>query len=263
MKRLSRTMSAALVMTAALFAFSACTGNNAPTVTDAFKIEGADEASTYTQEGNVITLTEKGTPEYTLSGPFEGQIVVKAKGTVLKLNGVTLTNKDKPAIQADLKVEIKTVENTKNVIKTTGEANKENKIGAINGEKAVEIGGSGELEVSGSVYHGIKADDCEVKGSGKITVSGTDKGSAINCNNFNVKADKTFTLNLKDSKTGIKADKNITILSGTFNLSNLGTGFKTDKFADDGKTHKIEISSNATVNYADSVTKKTDTDPAA
>ena len=250
MKKLSMTVSA-LLFTVAALSFYSCkpTTDNNTDKTPAFTITGVDEVSTYTQEGNVITLTAEGTPEYVLTGTFEGKIIVKAKGTVLKLNGVTLTNANAPVIDAELKVEIKAEENTENTITTTGAYDENNKIGAINGAKKVEIGGSGKLTVSGSVCHGIKASDMEVKGSGIYTVSGNEEGSAINCNNFDVKAEKTFTLNLKDSKNGIKADKNITILSGNFNLTNLKTGFKTDKYEDDGEEHVISISEYANVTY--------------
>lgn len=282
MKKLSLTVSALLLAAAAL-SFASC---KTPTTTPSndnekteenkeenkqeenkeeekqeevtFKIEGANDASTYTKEGNVITLAAEGEPEYILTGTFEGKIIVKAKGTVLKLNGVTLTNKDAPVIDAELKVEIKAEENTENTITTTGDYNKDNKIGAINGAKKVEIGGSGKLTVSGSVCHGIKADDMEVKGSGTYTVSGSAKGSAINCNNFTVKADKTFTLNLKNSKNGIKADGSIDIASGTFNLSDLTTGFKTDTYEDDGESHTIKIADTATVTYKNVTTEKTE-----
>lgn len=258
MKKLSMTVSA-LLLTAAALSFYSCkpTTDNNTDKTPAFTITGADEASTYTQEGNVITLTAEGTPEYVLTGTFEGKIIVKAKGTVLKLNGVTLTNASAPVIDAELKVEIKAEENTENTITTTGAYDENNKIGAINGAKKVEIGGSGKLTVSGSVCHGIKASDMEVKGSGIYTVSGNKEGSAINCNNFDVKAGKTFTLNLKDSKNGIKADKNITILSGNFNLTNLKNDFKTDK--NDGEEHKIDIK-NAHITYTN-VTNKTNINP--
>lgn len=229
-----------------------------------FKIEGVDEYSIWekSEDGKTITLkTGEGAPsktngdeydyepEYTLSGDFEGQIVTTTKGTVLKLNGANLSNKDAPVISAPLKVEIKTEKDTVNTITTTGTKNGGSKTGAITGEKKVEIGGAGTLTVAGNVRHGIRGNEVEIKGSGTITVSGTIGGSAINCNIFTVGEGKTFTLNLKDSSNGVKADKSISIESGTFNLSNLSTGFKTDTFEDDGKAHYIKIEG-ATVDFS-------------
>lgn len=231
-----------------------------------FKIEGADKYSLWekSEDGKTITLktgegaAENYVPEYTLSGDFAGQIISTIKGTVLKLNGVKLTNKDAPVISAPLKIEIKTLKDTENTITTTGTKDKNNKTGAITGEKKVEIGGSGTLIVAGNIRHGIKGKEVELKGSGIITVSATDVGSAINCNTFTVEAlnsdgvPHSFTANLKDSANGVKADKNIDILSGTFNLTNLETGFKTDA----GGTINIETSLDVT--YTNVTTEKDD-----
>lgn len=231
-----------------------------------FKIEGADEYSLWekSEDGKTITLikgegaAEDYVPEYTLSGDFAGQIISTIKGTVLKLNGVKLTNKDASVISAPLKIEIKTLKDTENTITTTGTKNENNKTGAITGEKKVEIGGSGTLIVAGNIRHGIKGKEVELKGSGIITVSATDVGSAINCNTFIVKAlnsdgvPHSFTANLKDSSNGVKADENINISSGTFNLTNLKTGFKTDA----GGTINIEPSLDVT--YTKVTTEKDD-----
>ncbi|MCQ2584001.1 MAG: carbohydrate-binding domain-containing protein [Treponema sp.] len=234
-----------------------------------FKIEGADEYSLVeiSEDGKTITLkTGEGAPaqengdpyepEYTLSGDFEGQIVTTTKGTVLKLNGANLSNKDAPVISAPLKVEIKTLKDTENTITTTGTKDENNKTGAITGEKKVEIGGAGLLTVSGNVKHGIRGNEVEIKGSGTITVSATDVGSAINCNKFTVEAlnkddePHSFTANLKDSSNGVKADKSISIGSGTFKLSNLKTGFKTDP------NGTINIPESVSVNYENVTTEK-------
>lgn len=229
-----------------------------------FKIEGADEYSLWekSEDGKTITLktgegaAEDYIPEYTLSGDFAGQIISTIKGTVLKLNGVKLTNKDAPVISAPLKIEIKTLKDTENTITTTGTKDENNKTGAITGEKKVEIGGSGTLIVAGNIRHGIKGKEAELKGSGIITVSATDVGSAINCNIFTVEAlnsdgvPHSFTANLKDSANGVKADENIDISSGTFNLTNLETGFKTDA----GGTINISLD----VTYTNVTTEKDD-----
>lgn len=268
MKKLYKTLAVSLLMAVTLSFAVSCKPSADPVETPAdtpkepFKIE-KDNGFDYTIEGNVITLSADGTednvPEYTLSGDFEGKIIVKSKGTVLNLNGVTLTNAGEPVIEAELKVVIEAKAGTTNTISTTGDYDENSKSGAINGKKKVEIGGSGTLIVSGTVCHGIKGKEVEVKGSGNFTVSGNKKGSAINCNEFTVKTEKTFTLNIQNSKNGIKADGNITIASGTFNLKNLTTGFKTDKAKAEETPHSISVTG-ATVNFESDVTKHYDSD---
>ena len=232
---------------------------------EGFTLEGKDGATFfYSAKNKTITLSETEASEYTLSGNFEGQIVVKADDTVINLNNANLSNTDAPVIISDFKFEVSAKKDSTNTITTTGNINSENKIGAVTGEKRIKIGGGGTLDISCSVYHGVKSKKTvEVKGGGIFTISGTIEGSAINCDNFEVEADRTFTLNLKDSKNGVKADKNINILSGTFNLTNLKTGFKTDKFKDDGENHYINIEG-ATVDHSTITDTKfilTDTDP--
>lgn len=239
---------------------------------EGFTLEGKDGATFfYSAKNKTITLSETEASEYTLSGDFEGQIVVKADDTIINLNNANLSNTDAPVIISDFKFEVSAKKGSTNTINTTGNINSENKIGAITGEKRIKIGGGGTLDISCSVYHGIKSEKTvEIKGSGTFTVSGTMDGSAINCDNFEVETDRTFTLNLKDSKNGIKADESINIESGTFNLSNISkTGFKTDTKKDDAKKegydpekpiiHKIHISSDAKVEYGD-VPKKADSE---
>lgn len=182
--------------------------------------------------------------EYTLSGSFEGQIINKTKNTVIILNGVSLSNTEGiPAVYGELKTEIKAAENTVNTITVSGEAI-DSKSGALQCEKTLEIGGSGTLTVTCENAHGIKASKVELKGSGTFTFDGGSDSSAVNCNEFVVDEDKTFTANFKDSKNGIKADETITIASGTFNFENIhtaknkGTVLKTDTTADDTKDGK-------------------------
>lgn len=275
MKKSSKIFTTAVILSALLTFFTSCSNNSktpesnpektpaGPTDEKTFSIEGENDISTYTEENGVITLSKEGTednpPKYILKGDFKGKIVAQTKGTVITLNGVNLSNENAPAIEASKKIEIKVGKETVNKITVTGEYSDDNKIGAITGEKKVELGGSGILEVSGGVCHGIKANDMEVKGTGTYTVIGTTNGSAINCNNFEVGEGKNFTLNLKNAKNGIKADKSIKILSGTFNLSNLKTGFKTD---DDVETetgievHPITIADDAEVNFEKDVKNK-------
>lgn len=182
--------------------------------------------------------------EYTLSGSFEGQIINKTKNTVFILSGVSLSNTTgASAIYGELKTEIKAAENTENTITVTGpekapDATEDpSSEPAVSCDKAIEIGGSGNLTVSCEYGHGVKASKIELKGSGSFTFDGGSDSSAANCNEFVVeekkdedKDKKTFTATFKDSKNGIKADKTITIAYGTFNFENIAkVALKTDE----------------------------------
>ena len=258
------------ILTAALFLFSCGDKPNAeePAASQEENKEEAPKDSTeedpkpaYTitaQEGyeNTITVDEAaGTItlapavegiEYTITGDFEGQIINKTKATVIILNNANLKNtKGKAAIYGELKTEIKCEENTTNIITVTGEADKTYGKAAVLCEKAIEIGGDGSCTISCENGHGVKGKDVELKGKGNY-VFGPAKDSAINCNDFEVKADKTFTATFKDAKNGIKADNTISIKSGTFIFENITkVALKTDTSADDAagetKEHKITL----------------------
>lgn len=261
MKKLVRNFTALTMLIAASLMFAACSqsgddnndsGTQQPAgdtpATPAYTItapEGLENTITIDETAGTITLKPEAEDiEYTISGTFEGQIINKTKGTVLVLNGATLENKNgKAAVYGELKTELKAAKDTVNTITVTGEGDAK---AAVHCEKAVEIGGSGTLTISCENAHGVKASKVELKGSGTFTFDGGADSSAINCNEFGVKADKSFTANLKDSKNGIKADETIEIASGTFNFTNITkTALKTDTSKDDAennpKDHWIKI----------------------
>lgn len=261
MKKLVRKFTALTMLIAASLMFAACSqpgddnndsGNQQPAndtpATPAYTItapEGLENTITIDEAAGTITLEpEAEKTEYTISGKFEGQIINKTKGTVLVLNGATLENKNgKAAVYGELKTELKAAKDTVNAITVIGEGDGK---AAVHCEKAVEIGGSGTLTISCENAHGVKASKVELKGSGTFTFDGGADSSAINCNEFIVETEKTFTANLKSSKNGIKADETIEIASGTFNFSDISkTALKTDTLKDDDandpKNHWIKI----------------------
>ena len=209
--------------------------------------EGKENTITISEDGKTITLApEKGELEYTITGDFEGQIINKTKGTVIVLDNANLSNAEgKATIYGELKTEIKFKEGTTNTITVTGDADETYGKAAVFCEKKLEIGGAGSVTISCEDGHGLKGDEIELKGSGNY-VFGPVKDSAINCNDFEVKADKTFTATLKDAKNGIKADNTISIASGTFKFENIKkVALKTDTTANDEegetKEHKITL----------------------
>ena len=192
--------------------------------------------------GKIVIAPKKENAVYTISGYFSGQIVSKTKNTEIRLNGAFIENTaGLPAIFCEAKTEISTAQGTENYVVSSG--NGEKKSAAIQSKKNLVLGGSGALHVSGSVCHGIKADDVKIKGSGKFLIQGTERGSAISCENFIVEKGKNFACHLLNSKNGVKADETILVQSGNFFLESLGTAFKTDKKKDDPKKpHSITLS---------------------
>ena len=225
--------------------------------------EGLEDTVTIDEEAKTITLAPATNKQkYKISGEFEGQIINKTKGTVIVLSNAKLTNtQGKAAIFGEDDTEISADKDTQNTITVTGTADKTYGVGAVQcgikkNYKDLEIGGSGSLTITCENGHGVKADDIKLKGSGTFVFDGGAKNSAINCNVFLVKEEKTFTATLKDSENGIKADKSITINSGTFNFENLTTALKTDKTENYDPTdpnatteHFISISTSVNINF--------------
>lgn len=193
------------------------------------------------EEAKTITFApEAEKTEYTFKGAFDGQIINKTKNTVIILSNATLKNSDgKAAIYGELKTEIKAAEHTINTISTDKKVDVK---ATVYCEKGLEIGGAGTLTITSAndKTHAVKASKVELKGSGTFTFDGGSDASAINCNEFTVEEEKTFTANLKDSKNGIKADKTIEIASGTFNFENVITALKTDTSKDDKDGETVE-----------------------
>lgn len=217
--------------------FTGCPNNtDTPKEDDNDKTSFSITGGEYTTSEGKIELnavnpeTQEGV-EYEISGEFTGQIIVKVKGTKIKLNGATLSNENEPVIYCEKKCEISAAKDTTNTITMTGESAE--KTAAILGEKNLEFGGSGTCDISGNVCHGIKGDKVIFKGSGKYSISATSDGSAINCNNFAIEADKNVDISIKNAKNGIKADTNVSIKSGTLRFTDCGTAIKTDKAKDD------------------------------
>lgn len=245
-----------ICVAAAMFMFG-CKPESEAEETPAYTItaqEGYENTITVDEEAGTITLAPavEGI-EYTITGDFEGQIINKTKNTVITLDNANLKNTNgKAVIYGEAKIELKFKKDSTNTITVTGTDNTVYEEGkpdfskaAVLCEKAIEIGGDGSCTISCENGHGVKGKDVELKGKGNY-VFGPAKDSAINCNDFEVKADKTFTATFKDAKNGVKADNTITIASGTFIFENIKkVALKTDTSADDAagetKEHKITL----------------------
>jgi len=211
------------------------------------KVKNINEGDNcYTNKNGVITFTAA-TPvdetkdiEVSIKGHFKGQIVNQVKGLVITLNNAYLENEDAAVIVCEAKTEISAKKETTNYIVSTKKTETEepNKIGAVySKDKNIKLGGSGTCIIVGNIYHGIKADKVEFKGSGKYYLQGTKKGSAVNCDNFEIEpADpedpKTVSVYMCNAKNGIKADKSISIKNGKLYFYGHETALKTNTAAE-------------------------------
>lgn len=205
------------------------------------KISPMDSGVKITKKSIILSPSEEGVT-YTVSGYFKGQLVNKTKNTLIKLeNAFIETTNGLPSIFGEAKTEISTAQGSVNYVSSSGRS--EDKVSAIQCKKNLVLGGSGTLFVKGDVYHGIKADEVKIKGSGQFYIRGTKKGAAIKCQCLSVSEDKTFSAYLFNSKNGVKADETIKISSGNFYLLKNETGFKTNtKKASVSEEHEIRLS---------------------
>ena len=205
-----------------------------------FKVEPMDSSVVIGKDLVVIAPQEEGLT-YTLSGYFKGQIVSSTKNTTIRLNNVFIENSEgKAALKCDAKTEVSSVKETENYIVSYGRGNSKN--AALMSRRSLVLGGSGKIYISGSVWHGIEADDVKLKGTGSFIVSGTNKGSALKCEMLTVEPEKKFNAYFINSKNGIKADSKISISSGNFYLYNNETAMKTNTEKDDpNRAHSIKL----------------------
>ncbi|MCR5724907.1 MAG: carbohydrate-binding domain-containing protein [Treponema sp.] len=238
MKKLSRNV-AVCTMAAVMFCSGAAFAAEIPSIdaasarknyTAALSVQPMDK-SVIVKKNVVIIAPAKEDVVYTLSGYFNGQIIVKTKNTVLKLKDAYLENTaGEAAVYGESKFELSPVAGSVNYIVSSGKS--KSKGGAVQCAKDIVLGGSGTLYVSGAVYHGIKGDDVKIKGSGTHYLQGTASGAALNCESLTVEPGKTFNAYFLNSKNGIKADSEIIIASGNFYLYGNGTALKTDRKKD-------------------------------
>lgn len=205
------------------------------------KISPADD-SVKISKNKIVIAPDSENAVYTISGYFNGQIVVNTKNTEIKLQNAYLENTSgKSAIKANAKTEISSVKDSVNFIVSRGRGFSKN--AALSSSRSLILGGSGTLNVKGKLCHAIEAEDVKIKGSGVFFLEGTKKGSALNCETLEIEKDKTFSAYFLNSKNGLKADKTITIASGNFHFYNNDTAIKTETTKTSPKNaHGIKLS---------------------
>ncbi|MCR4823327.1 MAG: carbohydrate-binding domain-containing protein [Treponema sp.] len=178
---------------------------------------------------------------YTISGYFDGQILVNTKNTIIKLDRAYLENSSgKAALQSSAKIEVSSAKDSCNYIISS--TRRFARSAALQSKRGLVLGGSGILKIKGAACHGIEADDVKIKGSGTLYVEGRKYGSALNCESLEVNEEKTFTAYFLNSKNGIKADKTVAISSGNFYFYDNNTAIKTDTKSESPKeAHSITL----------------------
>ena len=162
-------------------------------------------------------------------------LVYRQKAFTLRLNGVSITNPDGPAInnQCGKALYVESVEGTENLladgttyadapVNTAGVAIDQK--GALFSEGQIFFCGSGTLTVNGNAKNGIASDDYIVFESGTVKVSVDDTGSnGIKVNDGLIINDGTLTISVKaDGARGIKSDAYTTIAGGNTTITTSG-----------------------------------------
>ena len=216
-----------------------------------FSIIGDGVEGVWSSDNKTYTISVAAAKSsFTLTGYFEGQIIIDTanelssyKGVELSLEGACLVSKSGPNIDyqpTSKNVEIVAKNGTENYVINLGEANDDC---AVVSAKNIEIDGKGTLNVLTLTGHCFNADDT-IRLYSAPTLNLTSGHDAIHAKEFVANngeaagtADyKVFagTLNVLSAKsqafdcTSGKGKGAIDLTSGTFNITNCESAFKTD-----------------------------------
>ena len=120
-------------------------------------ISPMDDSVTITKT-KIILAPKSENVTYTLSGYFDGQIIVNTKNTTLRLKNAYIENSSgKEAIVANAKTEISTVKDSTSYIVSKGRSF--SKKAALESKRSLIFGGSGTLFIKGFVCHAVEAEE--------------------------------------------------------------------------------------------------------
>ena len=183
-------------------------------------------------EGNVVTITEGG--DWEVVGTCDDGMIYVNTGeekdandkVKLRLNGMSLTNSNGPAIYFDrckkafITLESGTV-NTVSDGTAYSEAYADAK-GAIQSDDSLEIKGKGSLNVNGNYKHGISSSDDIVIENGTFNITSVKDG--IHANDYVVLDGKNINLTVSAQGDGIESEGYLTVDKATLNLTGSGKG---------------------------------------
>ena len=216
-------------------------------------------------EGSVVTITEGG--DWEVVGTCDDGMIYINTGeekdandkVKLRLNGMSLTNSNGPAIYFDrckkafITLESGTV-NTVSDGASYSEAYADAK-GAIQSDDSLEIKGKGSLTVNGNYKHGISSSDDIVIENGTFNISSVKDG--IHANDYVVLDGKNINLTVSAQGDGIESEGYLTVDKAKLNLTGGGKGLNAaDYITLTSGTYTIDttddcINSNAAVTIAD------------
>ena len=177
----------------------------------------------------------------------------------LRLNGMSLTNSNGPAIYFDRckKAFITLESGTVNTV-SDGTAYSEGYAdakGAIQSDDSLEIKGKGSLNVNGNYKHGISSSDNIVIENGTFNITSVKDG--IHANDYVVLDGKNINLTVSAQGDGIESEGYLTVDKATLNLTGSGKGLNAaDYITLTSGTYTIDttddcVNSNAAVTIAD------------
>ena len=216
-------------------------------------------------EGNVVTITEGG--DWEVVGTCDDGMIYVNTGeekdandkVKLRLNGMSLTNSNGPAIYFDrckkafITLESGTV-NTVSDGTAYSEAYADAK-SAIQSDDSLEIKGKGSLTVNGNYKHGISSSDDIVIENGTFNITSVKDG--IHANDYVVLDGKNINLTVSAQGDGIESEGYLTVDKATLNLTGSGKGLNAaDYITLTSGTYTIDttddcVNSNAAVTIAD------------
>ncbi len=167
------------------------------------------------EKESTVEITEAG--DYTLTGDYDGMVVVNCDGKVkLRLSGVNIKNEDGPAIyvkNAD-KCYITLTEGTENTLEDGSEYSKDNEDlkAALFSKDDLVIKGKGSLTVKGNYKHAIASNDEVVVENGNITINAA-VNDGIHAND-GVKIEGG-SVNITAENDGIQSEGYVEIAEGT------------------------------------------------
>ena len=172
-------------------------------------VNGADVTVNSTLDDNDIIYSLKGT---STEGSFKVYSISKFN---LKLNGVTLTNSDGPAIniQSKKKCNLTLASGTSNTLTdgATYAISTEDQKSTLFSEGQIDFEGSGSLTIKSNSAHAICSDDYINIQNGNITVSGAAKDGVHANEYFEMSGG---TLNITSTGDGVECENGYILISG-------------------------------------------------
>jgi hypothetical protein len=187
-----------------------------------------------TVEGNKVIITEGG--DWEVVGSCDDGMIYVNTGeekdvndkVKLRLNGMSLTNTNGPAIYFDRckKAFITLESDTINTICDSEEYADEyaEAKAVLHSDDSLEIKGKGTLNATSLYKHGINSDDDLVIENGIFNIQSTKDG--LHANDYITLDSKNIKLNITSSADGIESEGDLTINKATVNITADGKGIK-------------------------------------